>query len=158
MAEQFVPGRVCLSRSAIKLSQRGPNPARHRSQREHPWAPPASSPGNRGPLKLPQASEEIAALLHMAAEGTREVAGGAAARGLVLLTHGECPHFHRRPVTLIVCSSRDPRFHRFGHLSACCRQFDSDTVANPRGEVTVTSPRTLARTSTFPCSQTCREH
>lgn len=153
-----MPGRVCLSRSAIKLSQRGPNPARHRSQRGHPWAHPASSTGNRRPLKLPQASEEIAALLHAAAEGKREVAGGAAASGLVLLTHGECPHFHRRPVTLIVRSSRDPCFHRFGHLSACCRQFDSDTDANPQGEVTVTSPRTLARTSVFPGPQICREH
>lgn len=152
MAEQFVPGRVCLSRSAIKLSQQGPNPARHRSQRRHPWAPPASRAGNRRPLKLPQASEEIAALLHTAAEGRREVAGGAAASGLVLLTHGECPHFHRRPVTSIA------RFHRFGHLSACCRQFDSDTDANPQGEVTATSPRTLALPSVFSGPQICREH
>lgn len=155
-----MPGRVCLSRSAIKLSQRGPNPARHCSQRRHPWAPPASRAGNRRPLKLPQASEEIAALLHAVVEGRREVAGGAAASGLVLLTHGECPHFHRRPVTSIARSARDPCFHRFGHLSACCRQFDSDTDANPQGEVTATNPRALAlaRPSVFSGPQICREH
>lgn len=149
-----MPGRVCLTRSAIKLSQRGPNLARHRSQRRHPWAPPASHAGNRRPLKLPQASEEIATLLHSVAEGRREVAGGVAASGLVLLTHRECPHFHRRPVTSIVC------FHRFGNLFACCRQFDSDTDANPRGEVTATSlcKLTCPSVGLFSGPQICREH
>lgn len=113
-----------------------------------PGHPLASCAGNRRPLKLPQASEEIAALLHAVVEGRREVAGGAAASGLVLLTHGECPHFHRRPVTSIAC------FHRFGNLSACCRQFDSDTDANPRGEVTATSPSV----GLFSGPQICREH
>lgn len=71
---------------------------------------PGTRAGNRGPLKLPQASEEIAALLHAAAEGRVEVAGGVGARGLVLLTHGECPHFHRGNVTAD-CALRKRRAH-----------------------------------------------